>query len=97
MGEKKQRMSASIRQIQSVLMQEWDPIGVRRVPEAADEYDSYLMPIYQILRERRTASDLLDYMEWMLKHMGLAATRESLQPIAEKLMQINTDQDERFE
>jgi hypothetical protein len=97
MGEKKPRMAASIRSIQSVLMQEWDPIGVRGVPEAADEYDSYIMPVYQILRERRSENALLDYMEWMLDRMGLAASRKSLRPIAGKLLQINIEEDEPFQ
>ena len=28
--------------IRGVLMAEWDPIGVSDIPEAADEYDSYI-------------------------------------------------------
>ena len=97
MGEKKPQMAASIRSIRSVLMQEWDPIGVRGVPEAADEYDNYIIPVSQILRERRSEKALLDYMEWMLDRMGLAASRKSLQPIAAKLLQIDIEEDERFQ
>jgi hypothetical protein len=29
------------RQLRGLLMDNWDPIGVRGVPEAIDEYDSY--------------------------------------------------------
>jgi len=29
-------------QIRRVLMEEWDAIGVSDIPEAADEYDSYV-------------------------------------------------------
>ena len=35
--------SREIRQlIRGILMEEWDPIGAANIPEAADEYDSYI-------------------------------------------------------
>ena len=37
--------------IRRLLMTEWDPIGVRDIPEAAGEYDSYAPPIARMLRE----------------------------------------------
>jgi hypothetical protein len=47
-------MAASIRSVRRVLLEDWDPIGIRDVPQASDEYDSYVMPIYGILRQRRS-------------------------------------------
>jgi len=38
-------------QLRRILMEEWDPIGVRGVPEASDEYDSYVGQIGKRLRE----------------------------------------------
>jgi hypothetical protein len=32
-----------------ILLQDWDPIGVRDVPEAQDEYDSYVGGVYGLL------------------------------------------------
>jgi len=75
---------------------DWDPIGVHGIPEAADEYDSYTMPIYSILRNR-SAEALLDYLRWMTEHMGLPASRDSLRPIAMKLLQIDLSHDETDE
>jgi hypothetical protein len=37
-------------------MDEWDPIHVRGVPEAADEYDAYLGQIASRLREGACSS-----------------------------------------
>ena len=37
--------------IRDILMTEWDPIGVNDVPEAADEYDSYIGGIYGLLEQ----------------------------------------------
>jgi hypothetical protein len=43
-------------------MEEWDPIGVRDAPEAADEYDSYLGPIGARLREGKDAAEIAAYL-----------------------------------
>ncbi len=43
-------------QMRRVLLEEWDPIGIRDEPLAQDEYDSYLRHIYDLLA--RDASDL---------------------------------------
>jgi hypothetical protein len=39
-----------------VLMREWDPIGVADVPEAQDEYDSYISQTYGMLIRRSKTS-----------------------------------------
>ena len=33
-------------EIQKILLREWDPIGIQDIPEAQDEYDSYIPFIY---------------------------------------------------
>ncbi len=43
--------------IRRVHMDEWDPIGVNNVPEAADEYDRYIGGIYGLIQ--RNASERL--------------------------------------
>jgi hypothetical protein len=91
----KPNMAASIRRIRSVLMTDWDPIGVRDIPEAADEYDSYALPIYSILREQPSEDILLDYLAQLTEHIGLPASRDSLRPIAARLLDIDLSHDER--
>jgi len=44
----KQRGGAGVRRL---LMEEWDPIGVEGIPEAAGEYDSYVGVVGGMLRE----------------------------------------------
>lgn len=39
------------RSLRRVLMSAWDPIGVAGVPEAQDEYDGYLGPVAELLRD----------------------------------------------
>ena len=55
----KERGSAGIRRL---LMEQWDPIGVNDVPEAADEYDSYVGVVGRMLREGKTQSELTAYL-----------------------------------
>lgn len=97
MGALKPNMAESVRRIRSVLMDDWDPIGVRDIPQAADEYDSYAAPIYSILRQHRPEDALLDYLCWMADHMGLSASRASLRPIALKLLQMDLSNDEQLQ
>lgn len=42
-------------EIRRILLQYWDPIGIRDDPNAQDEYDGYLGGIYELLV--RDASD----------------------------------------
>ncbi len=42
-------------------MDEWDPIGVRGVPEAQDEYDAYVYGVYKYLVRRSHRNELVDY------------------------------------
>jgi hypothetical protein len=49
-------------QLRSILMHDWDPIGVRAVPEAADEYDSYLGPIAARLRDGKGADEIACFL-----------------------------------
>lgn len=66
------------RELRQMLMDEWDPIGVAGVPEAADEYDSYLGQIGERLRAGATADALGDYLVWVEEdRMGLTSTAEA--------------------
>jgi hypothetical protein len=61
--------------IRDVLMSDWDPIGVRDVPEAQDEYYGYVGGVYRLLASRVEAEQIaahLAHIETTL--MGLAAT-----------------------
>jgi hypothetical protein len=60
-------------QIRPVLMEEWDPIGVNEVPEAADEYDGYIGGIYALLRDGASDERLAEHLsEIETKTMGLS-------------------------
>jgi hypothetical protein len=48
--------------IRRVLMAGWDPIGVSDVPEAADEYDSYIGGVYELLERGASVANICDYL-----------------------------------
>ena len=55
----KKRGGAGVRKL---LMERWDPIGVGDMPEAADEYDSYVGTVGRMLREGATPEELSAYL-----------------------------------
>lgn len=66
------------RELRRILMEEWDPIGVADIPEAADEYDSYLGQIARRLREGASADEVAAFLhEVETVTMGLGSSAEA--------------------
>ena len=64
-------------EIRKVLMQHWDPIGVRDEPFAADEYDAYIPKIKALLRRGTSVDELMDFLhEIATQRMGLTPQKE---------------------
>lgn len=60
-------------------MEEWDPIGVNDIPEAADEYDSYIGDFYEMLVARKTRQEIIKRLAYLEgDHMGLPHLRHAL-------------------
>ena len=51
-------------QIRHVLLEVWDPIGVKDEPNAQDEYDGYIGGLYELLVGQGTDSELAKYLYW---------------------------------
>ena len=75
--------------IKKVLLHEWDPIGVSDIPEAQDEYDSYVGGVYKRLISRTKENDLFEYL-WNIEtdHMGLTGDRQHTMNITKKLLDL---------
>lgn len=60
--------------IREILLREWDPIGVREIPRAADEYDAYADEVYAMLMDQGAgASDIGKHLfNIATEHMGLS-------------------------
>jgi hypothetical protein len=89
MTEFKERARRYHGAIKTTLLHEWDPIGVSDVPEAQDEYDSYIPGIHKMLISRSTEQEVSDYLwEIETKHMGLLGNRRHTEAVAGKLVQL---------
>lgn len=75
--------------IRKVLIDDWDPIGVRGVAGVVDEYDSYIGQVYQILRGSRSADDLVDCLGRIeQEEIGVGTTERSRRDVALKLLDL---------
>jgi len=48
--------------VREILMQEWDPVDVRDVPEASSEYDVYVDAILQMVLAGASQAKLSDHL-----------------------------------
>jgi hypothetical protein len=80
--------------IRRVLLEQWDPIGVRDEPEAQDEYDGYALALYGLLARGATDDDLAKYLaEVTMVWMGLgASTPDSLGAVIHALRGIGVSE-----
>ncbi len=93
MSDPKHQRAEQIQQtIRQVLMQDWDAIGVAGVPQAQDEYDSYVGPVYRLLASGASDSELIDYLyRTETETMGLTRlwTGGHLKKVVARLRQID--------
>ena len=75
------------KRIDEVLHYLWDPIGVSDVPEARDEYFSYLPQILSFAKLKEGESKNTEYLNLVLtQHMGLTSNIDSCKYIAKIIM-----------
>lgn len=81
-------MTPALVEIQRLLLEEWDPIGVSGIPEAADEYDRYAFQLYAMLQAptRPSVQEIGAYLgrvqtEWI----GLDLTPDKNHRVARKI------------
>ncbi len=81
--------------IRYVLLNTWDPIGVRDNPNAQDEYDSYVGRLYELIVNNASDAELTDYLYWVVHElMGLdGATRLDMATTVEALRNIPSHPD----
>ena len=51
--------------IHNILLKEWDPLGIRRMPSMRDEYDDYLPNIFKLIRDNSSESEIFEYLWWI--------------------------------
>jgi len=70
-------------------LNEWDPIGIRDVPQAKDEYDDYAAPIARLLVEGTSVAELSRYLlEIERDTLGLRGDPARASEVATKLLSL---------
>jgi hypothetical protein len=75
-----------------ILWREFDPIGVY-VPGSEwsdDEYDSYIMPTYELLKKNASSQEIELYILYIaIRHMELEVNRKQIALFVEKLQALS--------
>jgi hypothetical protein len=96
MSERIHRAKCQQDAIRQVFLRDWDPIGVANIPEAQDEYDSYISQIYGMLIRREPKHKLVDFLWWAeTEHMGLYGNRRRTERVADLLLQLAENAERR--
>jgi hypothetical protein len=76
--------------VKVVLHWTWDPIGVRGIEEAKDEYDSYASPVLELLERGSAEDEVADYLTCVeTERMGLKAHRDKNSDVAALLRELH--------
>ncbi len=82
-------ISAFISEVDAVLLSEWDPIGVRSVPEAVDEYTSYAPGIAGMILKGGTLEEIATHlMEIEKDRMGLEPSWDRASSVSRRLIEL---------
>jgi len=83
-------------EIRRVLLDVWDPIGVKGEPNAQHEYDCCLGSLFQLLTTGATDDHIADSL-WRqgTEHMRLQLQKEAMYPTVATLRQIALPEDSR--
>lgn len=72
--------------VKKILLQDWDPIGVKDISEAKDEYDTYVPNIGRMLRAGLSNVEIYNHLRCIeVNRMGLSGNKAHTQKIAERL------------
>jgi hypothetical protein len=78
--------------VRTALLTDWDPIGVRDVPTAQDEYDTYAPVLCGLLMRGHSREDLIKHISWIVHdQMGLQDMPAENERFADRLLQISSD------
>ena len=77
--------------IYTVLLREWDPLGIGHNPSMRDEYEDYLPKIFTLIRENCNESEIFDYL-WRIEYkvMEQKGNKQHTLRIAALLKELQT-------
>jgi hypothetical protein len=80
--------SEYLTRIRGLLMSEWDPIGIKHVPQCRDEYDAYALSVCRLVARGASANDIARYLASVeVEDMRLSSRpSDALRELAAKLI-----------
>jgi hypothetical protein len=95
-GRNKYQSRENRARVRRILLHDWDPIGVRDIPEASDEYDTYADKAYVMLMVERATADMIAAYLFKIaaEHMGLghqAQLEKVSRTVAETLIALRPE------
>ena len=78
------------RAIGEILLRHWDPIGIKDVPEARSEYESYVGAVYRLLASNASDRAIAEHLSSVeAQELGLPGTQpELLAPVVDELRKV---------
>ncbi len=79
-----------LKEVEAVLWEDWDPIGVNDTPEAKGEYDSYAGAVFTVALRTRSAMAIAEHLI-SVEHVSMGFEKHDprgLLPVAEKILKI---------
>ena len=89
-------MNVELENLKALLWEEWDPIGLNETACPRDEYDSYALKLYSMLKSNALRDEVLNYLVWVrTEYIGIGEKGdpaiEADRIVADKAMQIHED------
>jgi len=90
----RERASRYLHAVAPILLREWDPLGVVDIPEADDEYNTYVNGVVSLLVRGEPKEKLVEYL-WAVEteNMGLDGDRARVEAVAARLLQLRREID----
>jgi hypothetical protein len=76
-------------EIKKLLLMEWDPIGIREIEEASDEYDLYIPVICQMVASGKLPLEIENFLLLIeTEYMGLNGNKKECERVANLLIKL---------
>ena len=73
-------------EVRSVLLRDWDPLGVGDNPNLAAEYDSYIPELLRLLRAGASAEAIAEYLGIVERRLGVSTSTEKAMEVAAQMV-----------
>lgn len=87
---KSKKNNELLTQVNNILYETWDPIGVKRYQGSSDEYHSYAKKLVEMILEGRDSYSMEEYLTKIESGMlGIPAKEIRIKKVITKIKEIN--------